>query len=353
MKKAMRFAALGLTAAMTISMLAGCGGSAPAAEAPAADGAATEAPAEAGNGREDEVNQQANEAECSTDENATMKFGIQEYSIGIDPAQEINTAWNCSRYGVGECLFKFDNSMNVVNTLCDDYTVNDEHTEWVFHIRDGVKFSDGCDVTPEAVKASFERLFKDGEAGSAKPSKYMSADSVLTADNEAGTLTVVTPDPVVDLTKNLAYPVMIILDTEHTTDYVAGAIGTGPYKMVDFQEHVSVKVARNENYWNGDVPYAEVELIYLGDASAKAMAMQADQLDLTENVTNIADLQTLRDDPRFTVTVANGVRTGLAHMNVSEGKLLSNEVLRHAVLKALDDTTMCEVTVGGLYTEGY
>ncbi len=283
----------------------------------------------------------------------TMTFGIQEYGIGVDPAQEINTAWNCSRYGIGECLFKFNDSMEVVNTLCDDYTVNEEHTEWVFHIREGVKFSDGCDLTPETVKASFERLLEDGKNGSSTPEKFLPAESVITADNAAGTVTIVTPDPVVDLTKNLAYPTMIILDTEHTTDYVSGSIGTGPYAMSEFKEHVGATVVRNEYYWDGEVPYDSIELLYMGDASAKAMAMQAGQLDLTENVTNIADLQKLQEDPNFTVTIASGVRTGLAHMNMSEGRLLSNKELREAVLMALDDESMCGITVGGLYTSGY
>lgn len=345
MKKYQKILALLLCAVMTASLFAGCGSSGtstPAAEAPAA----------AGN-REGEVNQQAFEAEHSTATDKVLTFGIQEYSIGIDPAQEVNTAWNCSRYGVGECLFRFDNAMNVVNWLCDEYTVNDAHTEWVFHIRDGVKFSDGCALTPSAVKASFERLFKDGEKGSSKPKTYLNPESVMTADDAAGTLTIVTPAPVVDLTKNLCYPVMIVLDTEHTTDYVSAAIGTGPYVATNFREHVGFTMVRNENYWKSEVPYASIELLYMGDASAKAMALQAGQIDLAENITNIADLNTLRNDPAYTVTIASGVRTGITHMNMAEGRLLSNAALRHAILKALDRETMCAVTVGGLYTAGY
>lgn len=302
-------------------------------------------------GREGEVNQQAFQAEHAVDPTRTLTFGIQEYSIGIDPAQEVNTAWNCSRYGVGECLFRFDNAMNVVNWLCDEYTVNDEHTVWSFHIREGVKFSDGCDLTAEAVKASFERLFEAGKSGSSKPATYMSADSQMVVDGN--TLTVTTPAPVVDLTKNLCYPVMIILDTAHTTDYVSSAIGTGPYIATNFREHVGFTMVRNENYWNGSVPYESIELLYMGDASAKAMALKAGQIDLAENITNIADLNTLRNDPAYTVTIASGVRTGITHMNLAEGRLLSNETLRHALIKSIDREAMCEITVGGLYTAGY
>ncbi len=334
-----------LSSILAAGVLSGCGSS--------SSGSESTTGTVSGN-RESEVNQEAYETERDDSDGRTMTFGIQNYGGGgIDPAAEINCAWNLSRYGVGECLFKFDDSMNVVNTLCDEYTVNDEHTEWVFHIRDGVKFSDGCDLTPEAVKASFERLFEAGASGSSAPQVYLEEEAEITADNETGNLTIRTVTPYVDLTKNLAYPVMAILDVEHTTDYDHGAIGTGPYVATNFQEEVGYTMVANEYYWDGDVPFESVELLYMGDASAKAMALQSGQLDLAENVTNINDLRTLQEDPNFTVTIASGVRAGIAHMNMSEGKLLSNKTLREAVLMALDDETMCSVTVGGLYTSGY
>lgn len=345
--KIKKILAVTMSSLMLFGGVTGCGWSS------GTEGSTSDTAASSGN-REDEVNQEAYQTEQDAAAGSSMTFGIQNYSGGgLDPASEINCAWNLSRYGVGECLFKFDDSMNVVNTLCDEYTVNDEHTEWVFHIRDGVKFSDGCDLTPEAVKASFERLFEAGESGSSAPEVYLEKEAELIADNEKGTLTIKTTQPYVDLTKNLAYPVMAIVDVEHTTDYDHGVIGTGPYVATNFREEVGYTMIANENYWDGEVPFETVELLYMGDASAKAMALQSGQLDLAENVTNINDLNTLREDPNFTVTIASSVRTGLAHMNVSEGRLLSNKTLREAVQMALDDETMCSVTVGGLYTSGY
>lgn len=351
MKKLQKLTALLLSILLIAGVMAGCGG------ANSSDpGTRTDEPAAStstGN-REDEVNQQAYETDRDTSGGRTMTFGIQNYGGGgIDPAKEINCAWNVSRYGVGECLFMFDNAMNIVNKLCDSYTVNDEHTEWVFHIRDGVKFSDGCDLTAEAVKASFERLYEAGASGSSAPQKYLEAEAEITADNATGNVTIKTTKPYVDLTKNLAYPVMVILDVAHTTDYDHAAIGTGPYVATNFREEVGYTMVANEYYWDGEVPYASIELLYMGDASAKAMALQSGQLDLAENVTNINDLRNLQADPNFTVTIANGVRTGLAHLNMAEGKLLSNKTLRQAVMMALDDETMCSITVGGLYTAGF
>lgn len=340
--------AAGVIGVLTMGILSGCGSSERDMQAAELSGEDAETD------REAEVNQEAYQGEQDTSGGRTINFGIQNYGGGsIDPAAEINCAWNASRYGVGECLFRFDHTMNVVNWLCDEYTVNEEHTEWVFHVRDGVKFSDGCDLTAEAVKASFDRLYEAGASGSSAPQKFLEEEAEITADNTSGSVTIKTVTPYVDLTKNLAYPVMVILDTEHTTDYAHAAIGTGPYVATNFREEVGYTMVANEHYWDGEVPFQSIELMYMGDASAKAMALQSGQLDLAENVTNISDLRDLQADPGFTVTIASGVRTGLAHMNMSEGKLLSDKTLREAVLMALDDETMCSVTVGGLYTAGY
>ena len=131
MKNCKKLIALLLSAALAAGVMTGCG---------SADTGSTPTTRPAAENREGEVNQQAFEAEHAVATDRTLTFGIQEYSIGVDPAQEVNTAWNCSRYGIGECLFRFDNSMNVMPWLCDSYTVSDDHTEWVFHIRDGVQF---------------------------------------------------------------------------------------------------------------------------------------------------------------------------------------------------------------------
>ena len=112
-----------------------------------------------------------------------------------------------------------------------------------------MKFSDGCDLTPEAVKASFERLFEAGASGSSAPEKFLEKEAEITADNASGNVTVKTVTPYVDLTKNLAYPVMVILDTEHTEDYSHEAIGTGPYVATNFREEVGYTMVAYEHYW--------------------------------------------------------------------------------------------------------
>ena len=85
MKKMKRFLGIMTAMIMAVTMLAGCGGN--------------------GKGNSD-----------STEGN-TLKFGCFSYSESLDPANMINAAWCNSRYGVGECLFKYKDDLSVENKI--------------------------------------------------------------------------------------------------------------------------------------------------------------------------------------------------------------------------------------------
>ena len=103
-----------------------------------------------------------------------LNFGCAMYTDGmVNSALDENSGWNAMRYGITEALFKFDDNMEVTPWLAESYEVNDEHTDWTIKLKDGLKFSDGCELTPTKVKEYFEYLKKEGPSGSAKPEKYL------------------------------------------------------------------------------------------------------------------------------------------------------------------------------------
>ena len=281
----------------------------------------------------------------------TLNFGCQMYGDGlIDPANQINAAWNVMRYGIGEALFKFNDNMETEPWLAASYDTED-YTTWVITLKEGIKFSNGDDMTASAVKASFDRMFAEGPNGSSTPEKYVPYETQITADDAANTVTFVLPQANANFLGNLAYPVCVIVDVAATTDWNNGVIGTGPYMVESFQDQVGYTMKANPNYYE-EVPYETVNIMFMGDASAKAMALQRGQVDLVENITNVADIQTLEADENFTVDIASGVRCGFAWMNFKG--VLGNETIRQAIQMAVDHETICASnTIGGLYTAGY
>ncbi len=286
-------------------------------------------------------------------EEKTLTFGCQMYSDGlVNPAAQTNCAWNCMRYGISESLFKFNDNMEIEPWLAESWEANEDSTVWTIKIREGVKFSNGTDMTASKVKESLDSVREQGPNGSSNPQNYLPFEAEVVADDAASTITITLPKPDYNLTGNLAYPVMAIIDVAETTDFDHEVIGTGPYMVQDHADLVGYTMVKNPNYWNGEVPYDKVEIIFMGDASAKANALMAGQVDLVENITNVADLQRLQADDNYTVDIASGVRCGFSWMNMKG--ILANDTLRKAIVMAIDNDTICESnTIGGLYTAGF
>ena len=290
---------------------------------------------------------------CSTEseeDTQTLTLGCSNFSDSLDPSASPNSAWGTARYGIGETLFKFDDSMNAQPNLADSYTVDDTKTVWEFHIRDNVKFSNGKDLTASEVVKSFEYLYEQeaNHMGSNTPSQYLEFESIR-ADDATGMVTIVTKKPYADLTKVLSHVNYIVLDVE--SDLATSPVGTGPYQVASNNTGVSLSLVKNENYWNGDVPYENLNVVYMEDSTTKALALQSGDIDMVDSITTANDLKILRESDQFNVSETVSTRTAFTHMN--HDGILGNDTLREAILLAVDDETIAEVTVGGVYTPGY
>ncbi|HIT19334.1 MAG TPA: ABC transporter substrate-binding protein [Candidatus Fimivivens faecavium] len=276
-----------------------------------------------------------------------LNFSCYNYSNSMDPITNVNSSWCFLRYGVGECLFRFDENVEVEYALCDSYETED-YTTWVLHIREGVRFSNGNAVTASAVKASLERVYaaEADKSGNSTPSQY-AAFSSIEADDAEGVLTLVCTAQTINLPGILAYPWYGIVDTSVIDSEV---IGTGPYYVTALEENSTIDLAKNPYYWDGEAPYDAIRIYLTEDSSTKAMALKSGDVDLVENITTPSDLAELKADDAYYVSTTAGVRLGNSYFNFNG--VLGNEALRQAVQYAVDDATMCGVTVGGMYTAG-
>ncbi len=92
-----------------------------------------------------------------------INIALFTYIEGMDPAVDW-CGWNLTRCGEGETLVTNDENMQLAGQLADSWEQVDEVT-YRFHIRKGVKFSNGTDLTPEIVKDSIERSIGSNSRG--------------------------------------------------------------------------------------------------------------------------------------------------------------------------------------------
>ena len=286
------------------------------------------------------------------DNDKHLNFGCYNYSDSLDPATNVNSSWCGTRYGITECLFKFDNEVIAQPNICDTYRVSDDYKVWTLHIRENVFFSNGKPVTASAVKASIERLYEKTDAqkggtGNSNPEIYLKYKSIV-ADDKENTVTITCETPTANLTGILAYPYFSIIDAEVADSEI---IGTGPYCVKNINTGISIDMIKNEYYWNGEAAYDSVTIIFIEDSATKSMALQSGDIDLAENITTISDLDKLATDNKYYISTSAGVRTGNSYINFNG--ILKNDTLRKAIIMSLDSKTMCDVTVGGMYTSGF
>ena len=275
----------------------------------------------------------------------TLKMGVTNFADSFEPTENY-FGWVVMRYGVGECLTKFDKKMNTVGWLADKWSVSDDKLTWTFHINDKATFSNGNKVTAEAVKKSIERTFKMAKRASSTFT-YVS----MKADGQ--NLSITTKEPVVTLPGMLGDPLFIIVDADASAKIDTrkmGPICTGPYITESFTKAKFVGV-RNEKYWNGAVPFKKLEVPSIDDPNTRAMALQKGEIDVAVNISS-GDMSLFRGKDKFTVSEIPSLRVVISRINVRPERVFGDAAVRHAFLKSLDRDTMAKSLLKGTFFTG-
>ena len=77
----------------------------------------------------------------------TTGYGESMGDTGLNP-HSTYSGWSTIRYGVGETLFKYNDSMEVEPWLAENYEFVDDTTVKIT-LKDGIKFSSGRDLDAE------------------------------------------------------------------------------------------------------------------------------------------------------------------------------------------------------------
>lgn len=289
-------------------------------------------------------------AESGTEE--TTPAGNKKIIIGsgqtcgtMDPLESYD-AWYTVRFGIGQTLTKMNTDLSISGWLVeDDYAANEDHTVWTFTIKEGVTFSNGNPVDAAAVKASIENVCEN----CARAQDYFVPVSVE-ANGQILTITTEEAEPI--LPNKLADPLFVIIDTSaDMTDIVdEGPIGTGPFVCQSFDNTTKeCVVAKNENYWGGEVKADVVDFIYTEDQSTLSLGLQVGDFDAVYNI-SMTDIEAFEADDMYSVSKTASGRTTHGFMN--QNGVLGDPVLREVILEMIDKDTICATQLKGQYVAG-
>ena len=262
-------------------------------------------------------------------------FNAENEEADINP-QNTYAGWACIRYGVGESLFRYSDTMEIEPWIAKEYENVDELT-WKITLNDGVVFSNGRVCDGQAVKESLESLVENHERAAGD----LCIDSIE-ADGNVVTFNTTEPKPA--LINYLSDPYGCIIDVQAGITDNGIVIGTGPYVATDLVTDDHLTLVKNENYWNGDVNVDEITVRTISDGDTLAFALQAGEINAAYGMAYASYPLFENDD--FTFSSAATSRAFYAWMNF-ESTVTSDPAVRKAIAMGIDKESFVSVLLNG------
>src|SRR6516225_5081130 len=152
----------------------------------------------------------------------------------------------------------------IIPDLAHSWEIAKDGKTYTFHLRQGVHFHDGAELTSEDVKATFDRIIKPPQGISIPRSVLFKAVSeIATPDKYTVQFKLAEPRPVNFIMSAIASGWNVIVrkktleDNHYNLRKVELYPGTGPFKSVKRVENESWQFEKNPNYWNKPLPYLD------------------------------------------------------------------------------------------------
>ncbi len=266
---------------------------------------------------------------------------------------------------VFEGLVQWGEDSKVHPNLAEKWEVSKDGTVYTFHIKPGVKFSNGREVEAQDFKYSIERA-ADPKFASPTIATYLAAivgmnervnkkapdvSGVKVVDKATLTITIDKPRPY--FLGQLTYPVSFAVCKEALKDgaeitAVEQMIGTGPFIAKSFQPDQQITLTANKGYHEGAPKLDGIERPIIKDAMTRLNKFKNGELDITR--IERQDIPGLKSDATFGSQIKYYDRPSLYYVGLNVGTYppFKNKLVRQAFAMAIDKEHIVKDVLGGV-----
>ena len=310
-------------AGLMAASLAGCGGAGNTAETTAAAGTETSAAAS---------------------ENGSSEAKEELVFVNYRDIRDLNPHLYAGEMYAQEMLYE-----TLVNITADGYEgclaeswdISDDGKTYTFHIRDGVKFSDGEVCDANAIKANFDAIIENKDRHT-----WLEMMNLLVGVSapDDKTFVIELSEPYYPLLTELGVtrPFAMIspkaMKDGSTKDGVNAYIGTGPYVLTDFVTDEYAIFEANENYWGEQPKIKKITVKVIPDNQTRILALEKGEIDMIfgKNMIDADAINQYTGNDKFTVSLSDPTSTRQIVLNTTRDVLADKEVrqaLQHATNK--------------------
>ncbi len=265
-----------------------------------------------------------------------------------DPIATFLIAWGSVASNMFDGLVLRDEALNLKPGLATSWEVLDQGMRLRFKLRQGVTFHNGEPFNAEAVKFTMARLLGPEGAKGPQQSNYTSIGSVDVIDPYTVDIVLKRPDPVM-LTKLAGYGAMMVppkyITEKGSAEFGIHPVGTGPFKVTDYQNKVSLTLAPNPAHWDGAPKLDKVIYRFIVEPNTQVAELQSGGVDIASNVP-VALASTIANAPTLSLISITGPTVTVLRFNTTHGPTMDARV-RKAMIMAVDRDTIVKQILQG------
>jgi oligopeptide transport system substrate-binding protein len=271
-------------------------------------------------------------------------------------------------------LVYFDASLNTVSDggLAESWETSEDGQTVTFHLKEGIKYSDGSDIVAEDFVTSWKRLIDPrtaadyyyvmldvagaNEVAGADPDDDAAVDAALenfgVAAPDDSTFVVTLSHPATYFVSIATLWVTAPIRDDFAFGEADGYVSSGPYVMTEWNHEANITLAPNDQ-WTAGPPsnLTSIEMPIIADPAQALAAYENDEVDIVGVPS--ADVQRIKDDPDLSQQVIQGDRLSLEYYGFDmrdSSVFAKSKSLRYAFSEAVDKQTLIDTLRAGVGT---
>ena len=278
------------------------------------------------------------------------------------------TGLNAARPMFNQLVEFVPGSTRIRPALAESWQISPDGTEYVFHLRPGVKFHSSEDFTPtrdmnaDDVLFSLHRQWKEDHpfhnvsAAEYAYFKDMGMPELLKSIDKVDDMTVriQLTRPESPFLADMAMPFNSILSAEYADKLLAAGtpelldrepVGTGPFSFAGYQRDVAVRYRVFPDYWEGAQPINTLVFSITPNPAVRLTKLKAGECHVMA-FPNPTDTQRIADDPNLKLLKQEGFNIGYLALNTQKPPFDDVRV-RRAINMAIDKRAIIDGAYAG------
>jgi peptide/nickel transport system substrate-binding protein len=239
-----------------------------------------------------------------------------------------------------------DPQLKLIPHLIKSWNLAPDAMSLAVELRDDVTFHNGDKMTTEDFRYTFLDRIKGGVKLDTANSWKKVQDIVIESPTKA-TMNFSSPAPTAP--QWLAFLGSFVvpkkyIESQGLDNFLKNPIGTGPYKLAEYELNSRIVLERNDAYWGPKPKVARVTIEIIKDPSARVAAIQSGQVDCTLNVP-VREVERFDKEPGFAAELNPITRVIL--LQVRADLAFADQNVRLAAHHAIDKAALSKAFYAG------